>query len=133
MEEPPHVNMLGRGHPSSDCKEVRVLRDERMLRTDLEHHQIVVAESDLRSRRRGPCVYQGRIGHPYLTGVFEMILHTSPLVPNKETMESNEEESEDNKDDDSNFSCFDQVTSNVVDKGGVELITERKSILIRNR
>jgi hypothetical protein len=62
-----------------------------------------------------------------------MILHASPLVPNKKTMESNEEESEDNKDDDSNPSGFDQVTSNVVDKGGVELIAERKSILIRNR
>ena len=132
MEEPSHVDMLRWGHPSSHCEEARVLRDERVLRTDLEHHQIVIAESDLRSRPRGHGVYKGRIGHPCLTGIFEMVFHTSPFVPNKETMESSEEESEDNKDDNSNFSGLDQVASDVVDKGGVELVTERKSILIRN-
>ena len=88
-----------------------------------EHHQIVVAESDLRCRRRHR-VYQGRIKHPRLTGSFEISLHTSPLVPNKETIGPNEEESEDNKDDGSNFSCLDQIMSNVVNNGGVELITE---------
>ena len=86
MEEPPQVDMLGRGHPSSGCEEVRILRDERMFRSESEHHQIVVAESDLRSRRRRPRVYQGRIKHPRLTGSFEIVLHTSPLVPNKKTI-----------------------------------------------
>ena len=124
VEEPPQVDMLGRGHPSSGCEKVRILCDERMFRSDSEHHQIVVAESDLRSRRRRRRVYQGRIRHPSLTSSFEISLHTSPLVPNEKTIESNEEESEDNKDDDSNFSCFDQVTSNFVNNGGIELITK---------
>ena len=124
--------MLGRGHPSSACENVRILRDERMFRSDLEHHQIMVAESDLRSRWRRFRVYQGRIRHPCLTGSFEIFLHTSPLVPNKETIQSNKEESKDNKNDDSNLSCFLQVTSNVVNSGGVEVITEWKSILIWN-
>lgn len=123
VEEPPQVDMLGRRHPSLSCEEVRILRDERMFRSDLDHHQIVVAESDLRSGR-GPCVYQGRIRHPRLTDSYEIFPHTSPLVPNKETIESNEEEGEDNKDDDSKFICFDQVASGVVNNGGVEVITK---------
>ena len=106
MEEPPQVDMLGWSHPSSARENVRILRDERMFRSDSEHHQIVIAESDLRRRRRRLGVHQGRIRHPRLTGSFEIFLHTSPLVPNKETVESNEKQSEDNKDDDSNFSCF---------------------------
>ena len=124
VEEPPQVDMLGRGHPSSGREDVRILRDEGVFRSDSEHHQIVVTEGDLRSRRRRFCVYQGTIRHPRLTSSFQIVLHTSPLVPNKKTIESNEEESEDNKDDDSNFSCFGQVTSNIVNNGGVEVITK---------
>jgi len=133
VEEPPHVDMLGRGHPNSRRENIRNLRHKRMLRISSEHHHIVVAESDLRGGWRRLGVYhQGRIGRPRLTGVFEMSLHTSPLVPDKKAIESDEEKSEGNKDEDPNFSGFDQTTSNVVDNGGVEIVTKRKSILIRN-
>ena len=107
MEEPPQVDMLGRGHAGSGCEKVRDLRDERMFRSDLEHHQIMITESNLRCGRRRPGVYQSGIGHPRLTSVFEVFLHTSPLVPNKDTIESNEEESEEDKNEDSDLSDFD--------------------------
>lgn len=69
-------------------------------------------------------VCYGGIGPPRLTGVFEIIPHTSPLVPNQDTIESDEEESGAKKDNDSNSTDVDQVTFNVVNNGGVEFITE---------
>lgn len=88
----------------------------------------MVGEIDLRGGRRRfgieIDVCYGRIGLPRPTGVFEIFPHTSPLVPNKDTIGSNEEESETNKDNGSNFTDVDQPTSNLVNIGGVESITK---------
>lgn len=67
-----------------------------------------------------------------MTGSFEMCLHRSPLLPNQETIESNEDDSKTNNDDGSISSDIGQVLFKVVDTGGVEVMTECKSIFTRN-
>ena len=84
----------------------------------------MVVESHLRRRWRGLGRVVDGIGHPRLTGSFEMCLHRSPPVPNQETIESNEDASKANNGDGSIFSDIDQVIFKGIDTGGVEAMTE---------
>ena len=89
----------------------------------------------MRRRWRGsriPVGIQGGIGCPHLAGSFKMSLLRSPLVPNQKTIESSDDENEANNDVGSIFSNIGQVFFKGVDTGGVKVITERKSIFIRN-
>ena len=56
-----------------------------------------------------------------------MFLHATPFVPCEKTVESNEEQSKEDENDNSNFCGFDEVVSNIIDDGGIELIAERQS------
>ena len=84
-----------------------------------------------RGRRKRVGV-QGGIGYPRLTGSFEMSLHRSPSAPNHKTIESSDDKNEANNDVGSISSDIHQVLFKFVDAGGVEVITEFKSILSRN-
>ena len=76
-------------------------------------------------------VNHGWINKPGLAGVFEVILHAMPLVPSEKTVESNKEQSKEDKNDHSNFCGLDEVVSNIIDNGGIELIAERQSVDFR--
>lgn len=82
--------------------------------------------------RRIPFGIQDGIGYPRLAGSFEMSLHRSPPVPNQETIESSDDDTEANNDVGSISSDIDQVLFKGVDTGGVEVIAECKSIYSRN-
>ena len=95
----------------------------------MEHHEIVIAHDDLGGRGG----FVGSVDHswinkPGLTGVFKVLLHATPLVPCEKTVETNKEQSKQNQNDNSNFCSLDKVASNIIDDGGIELITERQSV-----
>lgn len=62
-----------------------------------------------------------------------MALHASPFVPSQKAIESNEDESEDDKEDNADFGSFNQVAADVVDYGRVETVAEFQPVLLRNR
>ena len=51
---------------------------------------------------------------PSLTGVFEVVLETAPLVPFKSTVCKDEEENDSDDDDGTNLSHLDKVTAEIV-------------------
>lgn len=60
--------------------------------------------------------------------VLQMILHAVPLVPRQEAVEADEDECEEDKNNHTNFSHFDEVARDIINDQGIELITERVSI-----
>jgi hypothetical protein len=93
----------------------------------------MVTEGNLGYRCRGFGMNKGGICRPCLPSVFEMALHASPFVPSQKTVETNEDESEDDKEDNADFGSFDQVAADVVDYGRVETVAKLQPVLIRNR
>lgn len=76
---------------------------------------------------------KGGIGHPCLACIFEVFLHGSPFVPSQKAVETNENESEYNKKDNTDLGSFDQITADIIDDGGVKTVAEFQPVLSRDR
>lgn len=103
-----------------------------MFRVDSKHHQVVVAESDLRDRSRLGMDDSG-VSRPGLTGILQMPLHTSPAVPGQQAVETNQNKGEKNEKDNCNLGNFDEVMTKIIDDRCVEIVAKCDPTLLRNR
>lgn len=123
--------MLGR-EPEASQEDVRDARDQGMRGVRVQDEKIMVAESDLRraGHRALPAVDHGRIGHPCLARVLELVLHAAPLVPGQETIETNEDERDNNEDYDADLERLEDILSDVIDDGHVQAVTKCDLVLL---
>ena len=77
-------------------------------------------------------MHHGRISHPCLAGVLEVVLHAAPFVPRQEAVEANQEQRDENENNNSDFGGLDKVPANVVDHGRVEVGAESETVLFGN-
>lgn len=81
----------------------------------MKHEEIVVTHGDLRRRCIRLGVHHGRVGHPGLTCILKMLLHTPPFVPGQEAIKTDKEKGQENDYDHSDFRNLNKVASDVVD------------------
>jgi len=103
-----------------------------MSSDSVESEEVVIRELDAGSRMGSGRVIDGGIGGPSLTSVLEVVLKAAPFVPFKSAVCKDEEENDSNNDDDANLGYLDEVTAEIVNHRGVDLIAEGDRGLLGN-
>lgn len=129
-EEPLYVNVLGRRKAKASGDLVSNSHEKRVSGDSVEGEEVMVRELDGGSRMGGGV--DGGICIPSLASILEMVLKTAPLVPLKSAVCEDEEENDGNDDDDANLGYLDQITTEIVNHGGVNLIAESDCGLLRD-
>ena len=98
----------------------------------MDSEEVVVCELDAGSRMGGGRVMVNGIGVPSLASGLEVVLETAPLVPFKSAVCKDEEENGSDDDDCANLGHLDEVTTEIINHRGVDLITKGDRGLLGN-
>ena len=103
-----------------------------MSGNSVEGEEVVVCELDTRSRMGSGMVIDSGIRVPSLASVLEVVLEAAPLVPFQHTVRKDKDENDSDDDDNTDFGHLDEVTTEIVNHRGVNLIAEGDRGLLRN-
>jgi len=131
-EEPLGVNVLRRRETKQSGEPVGYPHEKRMSGDSVEGEEVVVRELDGGSRMGGGMVLDSGIRVPSLASVLEVVLEAAPLVPFKSAVCQDEDENDGDDDDDADLGHLDEVTAEIVNHRGVNLIAEGDRGLLRN-
>ena len=131
-EEPLGVDVLGRRKTEEGGDLVGNSHEKRVSGDSVEGEEVVVRELDAGSGVGDGMVIDSGIRVPGLASVLEVVLETAPLVPFKNAVCQYEEDNDSDDDDRANLGYLDEVTAEVVNHRGVNLIAESDRGLLRN-
>ena len=131
-EEPLGVDVLRRGEVEQGGYFVCKSHEKGMSSDSVEGEEVMIRELDTGSRMGGGVVVDSGIRVPSLASVLEVVLEAAPLVPFQRAVCQDENENDGDDDDDSDLGHLDEVTTEVVNHRGVNLIAEGDRGLLRN-
>ena len=131
-EEPPGVNLLRSRKAKKSSDLIGDSHEKGMSSESVKGEKVVVCELDSRRGTSSGMVIDSRVGVPGLSDVLEVVLETAPLIPFERAVGKDEEEDDNDDDDRGNLSQLDNVTTEIVDDRGVNLIAETDGRLFWN-
>jgi hypothetical protein len=131
-EEPLDVDVLRRRKAKESGDSVGNSHEKRVGSDPVEGEEVVVRELDAGCRMGGSMVMDSGIGVPSLASVLEVVLETAPLVPLESAVCQDEDENDGDDDDGANLGYLDEVTTEIINHRGVNLIAEGDRRLLRN-